>query len=414
MSDNKLNSLGFDEDDFLSNLEFLKAKYSAYDDEGSSEESETQENNSKIASANIEETVADIFTYERGNSDEPLPNFDESSYDDDIYSEHSFTFDDEAEPTKDLDSNEVSLPNNDLYDETVILDKDDIFSYEKDTETEVVPEVLDGAPAWYLSGSSDYAEDPAPDEDKTHEADIKEDIQIKKQESESEPAPKTIDNSTDWYLSGSEDFGEETVSEESEMKEQAPADTTFENIYSDININETETEKPVLEENDDTDDFSDLDSEDDIKVIKKGEKSAFVTALMDAANKADKSSTSSDSKPKREKTKKAKAPKKQKATSPESKKTAGQKMSSKKKKIITIVIAVAVPVIIWLGMFLTDIILVKNWYTPFFSVEAKTYSDGSSTYVGAFYKIQFHVNENNTEEIERECLPWFVNGPNDK
>lgn len=358
MSDNKLNSLGFDEDDFLSNLEFLKAKYSAYDDGDSKEEPEDEKDANNTPA---KETVTDIFTYDRGNDGEDLPILGEDSDGDDIYSEHSFTFDGEKE-----NSDKIKSYENDLYDETVILDDGDVFSYEKDEKASAIPEITDDdSPAWYLSGSVDYREEP--------------------------------------------------VSEEPKAQEEAPAEALYEESEEKIeDIYSEPTEEDVSVQEDGADEFSDLDDDNDIKVIKQGKKSAFVSALLDAASKANKEYDFSDSKPSKIKIKKEKAPKAPKKAKAERENTPGKNSNNKKRKIITVVIAVAVPVIIWLGMFLTDIILVKNWYTPFFSVEAKTYSDGSSTYVGAFYKIQFHVNEDNTEEIDRECLPWFVNGPNDK
>ncbi len=415
MSDNKLNSLGFDEDDFLSNLEFLKAKYSAYDDEDSKEE-EKDEAEKEINDAQPQETTTDIFTYDRGNDDEDLPTLGEDSDGDDIYSEHSFTFDGEKENPDKIKSYE-----NDLYDETVILDDGDVFSYEKDKEASAIPEITDDdSPAWYLSGSVDYREEPVSDEPKALEEAPTEEIEEPAEDVYSspinaEPLPKEGDNPPAWYLSGSTDYDEKIVADEPEVQEEAPAEELYEESEEKIEdiYSEPEEEDVSLQE-DDADEFSDLDDDDDIKVIKQSEKSAFVSALMDAASKANKEDDTSDSKPSKTKIKKEKAPKAPKKPKAEKENTPGKSSNNKKRKIITVAIAVAVPVIIWLGMFLTDIILVKNWYTPFFSVEAKTYSDGSSTYVGAFYKIQFHVNEDNTEEIDRECLPWFVNGPNDK
>ena len=413
MSDNKLNSLGFDEDDFLSNLEFLKAKYSAYDDEDSKEQPENEKDANNTPA---KETVTDIFTYDRGNDGEDLPTLGEDSDGDDIYSEHSFTFDDEKE-----NSDKIKSYENDLYDETVILDDGDVFSYEKDEKASAIPEITDDdSPAWYLSGSVDHKEEPVSEEPMAQEEAPAEEIEEPAEDVYStagtpETLPKEDDNPPAWYLSGSTDYDEEPVSDEPEVQKEAPAEAFYEESEEKIeDIYSEPTEEDVFVQEGGADEFSDLDDDNDIKVIKQGEKSAFVSALLDAASKANKEDDFSDSKPSKIKIKKEKAPKAPKKAKTERENTPGKNSNNKKRKIITVVIAVAVPVIIWLGMFLTDIILVKNWYTPFFSVEAKTYSDGSSTYVGAFYKIQFHVNKDNTEEIDRECLPWFVNGPNDK
>lgn len=413
MSDNKLNSLGFDEDDFLSNLEFLKAKYSAYDDGDSKEEPEDEKDANNTPA---KETVTDIFTYDRGNDGEDLPTLGEDSDGDDIYSEHSFTFDGEKE-----NSDKIKSYENDLYDETVILDDSDVFSYEKDEKASAIPEITDDdSPAWYLSGSVDYREEPVSEEPKAQEEAPAEEIGEPAEDVYStadtpETLPKEDDNPPSWYLSGSTDYDEEPISDGPEVQEEAPSEAFYEESEEKIeDIYSEPTEEDVSVQEDGADEFSDLDDDNDIKVIKQSEKSAFVSALLDAASKANKEDDFSDSKPSKIKIKKEKAPKAPKKAKTERENAPGKNSNNKKRKIITVVIAVAIPVIIWLGMFLTDIILVKNWYTPFFSVEAKTYSDGSSTYVGAFYKIQFHVNEDNTEEIDRECLPWFVNGPNDK
>ena len=83
---------------------------------------------------------------------------------------------------------------------------------------------------------------------------------------------------------------------------------------------------------------------------------------------------------------------------------------SKKNKII--ILAVGIPVLIWLSMFITDLILVNQWYSPFFCIETAQYENGGSDYVGLFYKVQFKVDSNGEES--GEIIPWFVKGINDK
>lgn len=160
-------------------------------------------------------------------------------------------------------------------------------------------------------------------------------------------------------------------------------------VENTLELEEAENLEPDYNDfydDDEDDDFADLDDEDDVFIIKKDSPSPLVSAFKDAANEPQKS----------------KAPKQKKAKKEPGKNT---------RKILNIAIAIAVPIVLWIGVFVTDIVLVSNWYTPFFCTQTETYQDGSKTYVGAFYKMQFHVDENG--EVGRECLPWFVDGPND-
>lgn len=127
------------------------------------------------------------------------------------------------------------------------------------------------------------------------------------------------------------------------------------------------------------DEFDDLDDANDISVIKQG------ASIFSAA---------AEKKVKKQKAQKTSAPKK------------------KSKKLLVIILAIAIPIALWVAAFATDLILVNKWYTPFFCVETAEYENGSKNYVGLFYKIQFHVEEDG--DISGECLPWFVEGPNDK
>ena len=166
------------------------------------------------------------------------------------------------------------------------------------------------------------------------------------------------------------------------------SDTSIDPFYS----NEPEyieTEIPAKEynnyvEDDDDDDFAELDDEDDLMVIGGGAKPADAPA--------DKV---------RQKEKKAKQPKKKAAKS-------GKKLSQKTLKII---IGIAIPIVIWLTMFITDMILVNRWCSPFFCIETTRYENGGRNYMGIFYKVQFKVDSNG--EASGEIIPWGVKGIND-
>lgn len=152
--------------------------------------------------------------------------------------------------------------------------------------------------------------------------------------------------------------------------------------YEEAEINEDKYSDYI--EADDDDDFAELDDEDDLTVISGGAKPANASA--------DKV---------RKKEKKVKQPKKKTEKS-------GKKISQKALKII---IGIAIPVVIWLAMFVTDIILVNHWYSPFFCIETTHYENGGRNYMGLFYKVQFKVDSNG--EAAGEVIPWGVKGIND-
>lgn len=173
--------------------------------------------------------------------------------------------------------------------------------------------------------------------------------------------------------------------DELEIEDNGSSDSSFYSSkpeYEEIEITEDQYDKYIG--TDDDDDFAELDDEDDLMVIGGGTIPAEAPA---AESKA--------------KSKKEKQPKKKAEKS-------GKKLSQKTLKII---IGIAVPVVIWLAMFVTDIILVNHWYSPFFCIETTHYENGGRNYMGLFYKVQFKVDSNG--EATGEIIPWGVKGIND-
>lgn len=95
---------------------------------------------------------------------------------------------------------------------------------------------------------------------------------------------------------------------------------------------------------------------------------------------------------------------------------AAAKVKKPKEKIklnklqITIIAIVGV-IALWFAMFTVDNTLAANGVSPIFSLEVKSYEDGSANYVGLGYKIQFSFDDNDL--VTYECLPFWKAGPND-
>lgn len=317
MSDSKLNSLGFDDDDVLSNLEKLKAKYTAYSEEETDTETDTE------PSAE-EESEEDSF-------------FSKSS---DIPEEQDF-----GEVEQEPDEEDIG----------------DIFfsAYSGDDEDEVT---LEQGSEFDISAFMNY--------EKEH------DIHAEESLLEEEAYPEDDDISESFEIEE-----DNTETDDSYTQEEEFAVLDDRDLYSDI------------DEYDEDDEFADLDDDDDIVRIDadKNEDSPFAAALKEAANQS-------------EQVKKVK----------EKQKNSSVKKSSNAKKhakLPYIIIAVAVPILLWLTVFITDITLVTNWKTPFFCAQTYEYENGSRDYKGAFYQFQIHINDQG--EVESVCLPWFVKGPND-
>ena len=323
MSDSKLNSLGFDDDDVLSNLEKLKAKYTAY----SEEETDTETDTEPAAEEEPEEdsffsSISDIPEEQDFVENEQEP--DEEDIGDIFFS--AYSGDDENENENE---DEVTLEQGSEFDISAFM------NYEKEHNIHAEESLLE--------------EEAYPEDD-----DISESFEIEE------------DN---------------TETDDSYTQEEEFAVLDDRDLYSDI------------DEYDEDDEFADLDDDDDIVRIdaNKNEDSPFAAALKEAANQS-------------EQVKKVK----------EKQKNSSVKKSSNAKKhtkLPYIIIAIAVPILLWLTVFITDITLVSNWKTPLFCAQTYEYENGSRDYKGAFYQFQIHINDQG--EVESVCLPWFVKGPND-
>lgn len=253
---------------------------------------------------------------------------------------------------------------------------------------------------------------------------------------------------SNWLLSASDDLSQEqseetpvedvpaeaeTPAEEVSVEDEAPvAKEDSENAqgfkfapgFIDDSAEEDDEDEDDYDFDDsvEDDDFADLDDEDDLVVIRhesKKEKAAqenvqeemspFYAALLesDNKNKAKPPKPVKSQKP----PKPAKEPKVKKAKKEKQPKVKKNGKTRNKRLILNIVVSVALVAVLWTCLFVTDIILVSNWYSPVFCAESKTFEDGSKTYIGAFYKMEVTVTENG--EIQRFCLPWFIPGPNE-
>lgn len=88
-----------------------------------------------------------------------------------------------------------------------------------------------------------------------------------------------------------------------------------------------------------------------------------------------------------------------------------KKASSKIQGWQIAIIAVLGIITLWLGIFTTDHTLAANGLSPLFSKMTHEYEDGSQSFVGLGYKIQFQFDENG--DLTQKCVPLWQKGPND-
>lgn len=327
MSDNKLNSLGFDDDDVLSSLEILKAKYAFYTEEDEETEPEIQE----IPAEDEEVQENPFFTNFASIPEEQDSDSDDESDDNDV---------------GDIFFSSYGADEEVSYESKKEFDLSDFMNYEKEHD---------------ISNSDEPQEEELiPDEPyETDETDApQKDISF-----------AILDDSALY----------------SETGESDEEDEEYDDIYSD------DIKDEDFAEDEEYDEFADLDEDDDIVRIdaQQDEDSPFAAALKEAA-KSDQIQRAKEKKDKQKKNKDGK---------------------EKHGKLPYIIVAVAVPILLWLTVFITDITLVSNWKTPLFCKNTYEYENGSRNYKGAFYQFQIHINEQG--EVESVCLPWFVKGPND-
>ena len=97
---------------------------------------------------------------------------------------------------------------------------------------------------------------------------------------------------------------------------------------------------------------------------------------------------------------------------------AGSKRKAKKargktklKPLQIILICVFSVITAWFVIFTVDHTLAAQGISPLFSVETHTYEDGSTSYAGLGYKIQFRFDANGN--LTQKCVPFWQEGPND-
>lgn len=76
-----------------------------------------------------------------------------------------------------------------------------------------------------------------------------------------------------------------------------------------------------------------------------------------------------------------------------------------------ILISVIGVALLWCVFFTTDHTLASFGLTPIFCREVKTYEDGSASFKGLGYKIQFSFDSENN--LTQKCVPFWEDGPND-
>ncbi len=259
-------------------------------------------------------------------------------------------------------------------------------------ETAVEPEIEKEPEVIYSSSSSDMSwlidnddkkDEPAPQiiEPEIEPEEIKEDTPVAKLEE------KEVD--TSWFLSPPDTQENE---EEKAQDEQEEPQIEATPIKTELN-----------------DEFDDLDSEDDLKVIRAVEddskNSPFYAAFMQTTTEE----AVKQKPPKPVKSQKPAKPVKEPKEKKEKKaKSSGKKVS--KRVVLNIVVAAVLVIAVWACAFVTDIALLSKWEAPIFCVESESYDDGSKTYIGAFYQIQLSRNEDGS--FSREFFPWFVQGSN--
>ena len=67
--------------------------------------------------------------------------------------------------------------------------------------------------------------------------------------------------------------------------------------------------------------------------------------------------------------------------------------------------------LLWCIIFTVDHTLAAQGYSPIFSWETQKYEDGSVSYKGLGYKIQFRFDSN--DNLTQKCVPIWKDGPND-
>lgn len=67
--------------------------------------------------------------------------------------------------------------------------------------------------------------------------------------------------------------------------------------------------------------------------------------------------------------------------------------------------------LLWCIAFTADHTIAAQGYSPIFCVQTQLYEDGSASYKGLGYKIQFRFDSDGT--LTQKCVPAWKDGPND-
>lgn len=67
--------------------------------------------------------------------------------------------------------------------------------------------------------------------------------------------------------------------------------------------------------------------------------------------------------------------------------------------------------LLWCIVFTTDHTIASQGYSPVFCVQTQSYEDGSASFKGLGYKIQFRFDSSGN--LTQKCVPTWKDGPND-
>jgi hypothetical protein len=169
----------------------------------------------------------------------------------------------------------------------------------------------------------------------------------------------------------------DTLSDDIQDKPDEVSDTKYEDISSKPVIPESIPEEPVKEEKTDSDEAVKIIDQTSTSFTIEDSSSIITEAPSDSSTKA----------------KKKKDPIKLNALQ------------------ITLISVMAV-ITAWFIVFTVDHTLAAQGLTPMFSFQTQSYEDGSQSFKGAGYKIQFQFDANG--KLTQKCVPFWKDGPNDE
>lgn len=397
MSDNKYEFDNLNDEFIDSDLEDLRKKYAAYND---SDNTNTFDDDEIAQVLDEVKNMEDIYS-----SSENEPDYEEKEieitdkYNDDIIKapesiDDSVSIDEELEIVDDEKENgtEFTTDTSEVYSNKLSWANDNGASSDIATEDK------------YESTAENYIADKA-DEDKNdiswalnEAAAAPEDSKDTKEAFEEETAQdlqvlSSEDSADDFEISGSNDDSISNTTDDT--------DITMEENNENIENNESISQSPIsmdMNTEDNFDNFINVNSvspdpsgfgNDDIQQHKQDD--YFNDFHEEIKN--------------------------QEVIMPEPKKKKEKKHGKffSKYKMPIILSSIAAVIAIWFTIFMIDNTLASKGLTPYFSFQTEEFEDGSLTYTGAFYKIEFHVetDDSGSAYFVKATRPWFFNGPND-